>query len=149
MNFCERKLMHIELAVGMASEENQVGRQQMIMQAQTELYSRVTQMVQAGTLTESVYQKIKRPFADTLYVLGIKDADTYLPTDDEVKEMIQQGAAAMQSREPSPDDQAKLAKAKLDNTRADEIAANVRGETAERQLEYMNVAQGKTAAGIN
>ena len=149
MNFCERKLMHIELAVGMQSEENQVARQQMIMQAQTELYSRVAQMVSAGTLTESVYAKIKRPFADTLYVLGVKDADTYLPTDDEVKEMIQQGAAAMQQREPSPEDQARLAKAKLDNTKADEIAANVRGETAERQLEYMNVAQGKTAAGIN
>jgi N-acetylmuramic acid 6-phosphate (MurNAc-6-P) etherase len=82
-------------------------------------------------------------------VLGVKDADTYLPTDDEVKEMIAQGEAAMKSREPSPDDQAKLAKAKLDNTKADEIAANVQGNTAERQLEYMNVAQGKTAAGIN
>jgi hypothetical protein len=149
MNFCERKLMHIELAVGMQSEENQVGRQQMIMQAQTELYTRVAQMTAAGTLTEAVYAKIKRPFADTLYVLGVKDADTYLPTDDEVKEMISQGEAAMKSREPTPDDQAKLAKAKLDNTKADEIAANVQGNTAERQLEYMNVAQGKTAAGIN
>ena len=149
MNFCERKLMHIELAVGMASEENQVARQQMIMQAQTELYTRVSQMVQAGTLTEAVYAKIKRPFADTLYVLGVKDADTYLPTDDEVKEMIAQGEAAMKAREPSPDDKAKLAKAKLDNTKADEIAANVKGETAERQLEYMNVSQGRTAAGIS
>jgi hypothetical protein len=149
MNFCERKLMHIELAVGMQSEENQVARQQMIMQAQTELYTRVAQMTAAGTLTEAVYAKIKRPFTDTLYVLGVKDADTYLPTDDEVKQMIAQGEAAMKSREPSPDDQAKLAKAKLDNTKADEIAANVQGNTAERQLEYMNVAQGKTAAGIN
>ena len=149
MNFCERKLMHLELAIGMASEENQVARQQMIMQAQTELYNRVSTMVTAGTLTESVYAKIKRPFADTLYVLGVKDADTYLPTDDEVKEMISQGEAAMKSREPSPEDQARLAKAKLDNTRADEIAANVKGETAERQLEYMNVSQGRTAAGIS
>jgi hypothetical protein len=49
--------------------------------------------------------------------------------------MIEQGAAAMKNKEPSPDDQAKLAKAKLDNARADEIAQDVVGETAEKQLE--------------
>ena len=149
MNFCERKLIHVELAVGMMSEENQLQRQTFIMQAQADLYQKVAAMVEAGTLTREMYDKIKKPYADTLYVLGIKDCNVYLPTDDEVIQMIQQGQAAAKQRQPTPDDQAKLAKAKLDNTRADEIAQDVKGTTADKQLEYMNVAQGKTAAGIS
>jgi hypothetical protein len=37
-----------------------------------------------------MYKKIKKPFADTLYVLGVKSCDTYLPSDDEVAQMIKQ-----------------------------------------------------------
>ena len=105
MNFCERKLMHIDLALGMSSEENQLQRQQIITQCQTNLYQTVSAMVQAGTLTEAMYKKIKKPYADSLYVLGIKNADNYLPTDEEVMEMIQQGQEAAKNRQPSPEDQ--------------------------------------------
>ena len=142
MNFCERKLIHIELAVGMMSEENRLQRQQIIVKCQTDLYNTVTGMVTAGTLTPEVYEKIKKPYADTLYVLGVKNADTYLPTDDEVKTMIQQGQEAARNHQPTPDEQSKIAKAQLDVARAKEIDANVAGSTAKSQLDYMAQAQG-------
>ena len=142
MNFCERKLIHIELAVGMMSEENRLQRQQIIVKCQSDLYNTVTGMVTAGTLTPEVYEKIKKPYADTLYVLGVKNADTYLPTDDEVKTMIQQGQEAARNHQPTPDEQSKIAKAQLDVARAKEIDANVAGSTAKSQLDYMAQAQG-------
>ena len=98
MNFCERKLMHIDLALGMMSEENQLQRQQIIVQCQQQLYQTTESMVSAGTLTPEVYRKIKKPYADSLYVLGIKNADNYLPTDDEVIAMIKQGQEAAKNR---------------------------------------------------
>ena len=177
MNFCERKLMHIDLALGMMSEENQLQRQQIITQCQTQLYQTTEAMVGAGTLTPAMYKKIKKPYADSLYVLGIKNADNYLPTDDEVMEMINQGQESAKNKQPSPDDQAKMARAGVDNAKAKEIMANIdgsspdaqsaqaraqldqarindimanlHGQSAEKQLEYMNVAAGKSASGIN
>ena len=142
MNFCERKLMHIELAVGMMSEENQLQRQQFIQKAQIDLYQMVQGMVQAGTLTPEMYRKVKRPFEDTLYVLGVKDCDTYLPTDDEVLQMISQGQAAQQGREPSPEDQKNLSQAQLNQARAQQITAEVAGQDAESQLDFMSMAAG-------
>ena len=170
MNFCERKLMHIDLALGMLSEENQLQRQQIIVQCQQQLYQTTESMVGAGTLTPEVYRKIKKPYADSLYVLGIKNADNYLPTDQEVIAMIKQGQEAAKNRQPSPDDQAKTARASVDQAKAQEIMANIQGhspsarvdlarahqlaadttgQSAKTQLEYMNVAQGKTAAGVS
>ena len=142
MNFCERKLIHIELAVGMMSEENRLQRQQIIVKCQSDLYSTVTGMVTAGTLTPEVYEKIKKPYSDTLYVLGVKNADTYLPTDDEVKTMIQQGQEAARNHQPTPDEQSKIAQAQLNVARAKEIDANMAGSTAKSQLDYMAQAQG-------
>ena len=142
MNFCERKLIHIELAVGMMSEENRLQRQQIIVKCQSDLYSTVTGMVTAGTLTPEVYAKIKKPYSDTLYVLGVKNSDTYLPTDDEVKTMIQQGQEAARNHQPTPDEQSKIARAQLDVARAKEIDANIAGSTAKSQLDYMAQAQG-------
>jgi len=148
MNFCERKLMHIDLALGMMSEENRIQRQRIITQCQTQLYQTVEAMVVAGTLTPEMYRKIKKPYADTLYVLGVKDSNTYLPTDDEVVKMIQQGQAAAKNKQPTPQEQSQIAKARLDSARAEEITASMTGQTAQSQLEYMNVAAGHSAAGI-
>jgi hypothetical protein len=100
-------------------------------------------MVQAGTLTKEIYQKVKKPFADTLYVLGVKDADTYLPSDEEVEQMIAQGAEAMKNREPSPEDKKRLASANLDTIKAQQIQAEMTGEDMESQLDLMSLAQGK------
>jgi hypothetical protein len=142
MNFCDRKQIRMELSLGMMSEENALGRLQIIQKCQTDLYTTTTGMVQAGTLTKEIYQKVKKPFADTLYVLGVKDADTYLPSDDEVEQMIAQGAEAMKNREPSAEDKKRLASANLDTVKAQQIQAEMEGVDAESQLDFMAVAAG-------
>tara|TARA_R110000868_G_scaffold235326_1_gene489229 strand:- start:366 stop:1073 length:708 start_codon:yes stop_codon:yes gene_type:complete len=142
MNFCDRKQLHLELALGMKSEENALGRLQIIQKCQTDLYTTTQAMVGAGTLTPDIYKKIKKPFADTLYVLGVKDCDSYLPSDKEVMAMIQQGQEASKAREPSPKDKRDLAAANLDGVKAQQIAAEVKGVDAESQLDYMAVAAG-------
>lgn len=142
MNYCDRKLMHVELALGMASEENQLQRQQAIMQTQQGLSAVVGQMVAQGTLTPEMYKKVKKPYEDTLYVLGIKDCDTYLPTDEEVMKMIQQAQQAGQSKEPSPADKKDLSVAELNAAKATQIKAELEGVDAESQLDFMAMAQG-------
>jgi hypothetical protein len=142
MNFCDRKHIQIELALGMQSQENALGRLQIIQQAQTQLYTIVQGMVGQGTLTKEVYHKVKKPFADTLYVLGVKDCDTYLPSDDEILAMIEQGKAAAKSKEPSPEDKKRLADAGLAAAKTEQIKAEMSGTDSESQLDYMAMAAG-------
>jgi N-acetylmuramic acid 6-phosphate (MurNAc-6-P) etherase len=89
-----------------------------------------------------MFKKVKKPFADTLYQLGVKDCDTYLPSDEEVVAMITAGQEAQKNREPSPDDKKKLADANLADVRARQIQAEVAGEDAESQLDFMSMAAG-------
>jgi hypothetical protein len=142
MDFCDRKHIQIELALGMMSQENALGRLQIIQKCQTDLYTATQQMVGAGTLTPEVYKKIKKPFADTLYVLGVKEADTYLPSDEEVIAMIKAGQEAAGSKEPSPDDKQKLSVANLNDIKAKQIEMEVAGTDAESQLDFMAMAAG-------
>ena len=142
MNFCDRKHIQIELALGMQSQENALGRLQIIQQAQTQLYTITQGMVQAGTLTPEVYKKVKKPFADTLYVLGVKDCDTYLPSDEDIMAMITQGQEAAKTREPSAEDKKRLADAGLATAKTEQIKAEMSGTDAESQLDYMAVAAG-------
>ena len=142
MNFCDRKQVHLELALGMMSQENALGRLQIIQKCQNDLYQATTGMVQQGTLTPEVYQKIKKPFADTLYVLGVKDCDSYLPSDDEVKQMIVQGQQAMKNKEPSPSDKKDLSAAALNEAKTQQVKSEMGGNNAKSQLEYMSMAQG-------
>ena len=142
MNFCDRKHIQIELALGMQSQENALGRLQIIQQAQTQLYTIVQGMVGNGTLTKEVYHKVKKPFADTLYVLGVKSCDTYLPSDEEIMAMIEQGKAAAQSKEPSAEDKKRLADAGLATAKTEQIKAEMSGTDSESQLDYMAMAAG-------
>jgi hypothetical protein len=144
MNFCDRKHMHIDLALGMMSQENALGRLQIIQKCQSDLYNIVQGMVAQGTLTPEIYVKIKKPFGDTLYVLGVKQADSYLPSDDEIMTMIEQGKQAAGSREPSPEDKQRLSVAALNAVKAEQITAEVQGLDPETQLNYMAIAMGKT-----
>jgi hypothetical protein len=144
MNFCDRKQIHMELALGMMSQENALGRLQIIQKCQTDLYTMTQGMAQSGTLTPEIYQKVKKPFADTLYVLGVKEADTYLPSDDEVKQMIAQGQQAAANREPSAEDKQRLSVAALNAVKAEQITAEVQGLDPDTQLNYMAIAMGKT-----
>ena len=142
MNFCDRKQVHIELALGMMSEENALARTQIIQKCQTELYSTVQGMVGSGTLTPEIFKKVKKPFADTLYQLGVKDCDTYLPSDEEVAQMIKQGQEAAKNKEPSPADKKDLASANLDDVKAKKLEAEVAGQDAQSQLDFMAMAAG-------
>lgn len=142
MNFCDRKHIQIELALGMQSQENALGRLQIIQQAQTQLYTIVQGMVGQGTLTKEVYHKVKKPFADTLYVLGVKDCDTYLPSDDEIMTMIEQGKAAAQAKEPTPAEKKDLSVAALNTAKTEQISHEVQGTDAESQLDFMAMASG-------
>jgi hypothetical protein len=99
-------------------------------------------MVAAGTLTPEMYVKIKKPYADTLYVLGIKSADTYLPTDEEVMKMIQQAQEAAKQKEPSPEDKKDLAEAQYKEAKTAQVRAEMEGTDAESQLDFMSMAQG-------
>ena len=147
MNFNERKTIHVDLALGMKSEENSLQRLQIIKQAQTQLAGEITAGVQSGALTPTAFKKIRKPYEDMLYVLGAKDCDVYLPTQQEVMEMVQQAQEAAKSRQPSPDDQKKLASANLDKVRADEFNAEVAGNTASKQLEgYALIKEHKARA---
>jgi hypothetical protein len=146
MNFNERKTIHIELALGMKSEENSLQRLQIIKQAQTGLAQEVTAGVASGALTPAAVKKIKKPYEDMLYVLGVKDCNAYLPSDDEVMEMIKQSQAAQQGKGPSPADQSLQAqadsfkaKATLDTAKAKEILANIDGTAADKQLEAISL----------
>ena len=143
MNFCDRKLMQIELALGMRSEENQLARIQIIQQAQTQLYGSLQQMAQAGTLTEKMVPKVKKPYEDILYVLGVKDVDTYLPSDEEIAQMIQQAQAAAGQKTPTPAEEKDTSAADLNKARAEEIRFNLTGQSPNDQLEYMSMAMGQ------
>ena len=143
MNFCDRKLMTLELALGMRSEENQLARIQIIQQAQQSLYQTLQTMAQAGTLTETMVLKVKKPYEDTLYVLGVRDVDTYLPSDQEIQQMIQQAQQAQQQREPTPEEDKDKSAAELNRARAQEIQFNMTGESPNDQLEYMSMAMGQ------
>jgi hypothetical protein len=57
--------------------------------------------------------------------------------------MISQGAEAMKNREPSAEDKKRLASANLDDIKAQQIQAEMTGNDAESQLDYMALAQGK------
>ena len=142
MNFCDRKHIQIELAMGMMSQENSLGRLQIIQKCQQDLYATVTAMVKQGTLTPDMFKKVKKPFADTLYVLGVKDSDAYLPSDQEVLKMIQGGEAAQKNREPSPADKKDLSVAELNSAKVVQIRSELSGEDAESQLDFMAMAAG-------
>lgn len=143
MNFCDRKNIHLELAIGMMSDENALGRLQIIQKCQADLYATVTQMVGAGTLTPEVYKKVKKPFEDTLYVLGVKDCNVYLPSDDEVVAMIEAAKKSQQGKEPSPEDKKDLSQAALNEIRAQQIMAELQGTDAETKLDIAALMQGK------
>jgi hypothetical protein len=153
MEFNDRHTVTIDLALGMRSEENSLQRLQVIKQAQQGLNQEVAQAIQMGMTSPELFKKMRKPFEDMLYVLGVKDCNAYLLTIEEVTQMAQDAAqkaeaaqkAAMEN--PNPDDKKKLAGAQLDTVRAQEILANMEGNTAEKQLEgYALLEKGKARA---
>jgi hypothetical protein len=126
----------------MMSEENSLNRLQIIQKCQTGLMQSVQGMIAQGMMSPELYKKIKKPYADTLYTLGVKDCDVYLLSDDEVAKMMQQAQQAAQNQQPSPDDQKKMADAKLNEAKAQQIMEEIQGNDPDTQLNYMSIATG-------
>jgi len=135
MNFCERKIIHLDLALGMASEENALQRLQVIKQIQTQLTQEITVGVQSGAITPEMFHKIRRPYEDMLYVLNVKEVDTYLPTEDEVMAMVKQTKAVQAQQGPSPADLLTKSNTDLNNARAAEIQAGLQGKSPSAQVD--------------
>ena len=141
MNFCERKIIHIDLALGMASEENSLQRLQIIKQTQQSLFQEVNVMLQSGALTPQGWSKLKKPYSDMLTTLGVKDPDAYLPSDQEALQMIQQAQVAARNHQPNPQEQALIARAHHDEAKSQLIMAEVNGKSPKSMLESVKAHQ--------
>ena len=115
--FIDRKLINIDLALGFLSEENRLTRQQLIVQCQTQFAQAVAML---DPSVPEMFVKVRRPYEDTLRVLGVKDVDAYLPTMEEAARMAQARAA----QGPSMDDQEKQSKMELNKASVGEKEAN-------------------------
>ena len=149
MNVFERKQIHIELALGMMSQENRVQRQQLIQQTQMQFVGVLQGLVQQGIFDPAMIDKIKRPFADILYAVGVKDADTYLPNNEEIQKLIQQSQQQAQQAQqaakenPPAEDVYKRSQAELNAAKTQQIQAEIEGVDPKSQLSYMSMAEGK------
>lgn len=111
--FIDRKLINIDLALGFLSDENRLTRQQLIGQAQTQ-FSQM--MMQLDPSAPELFAKMRRPFEDTLRVLGVKDVDAYLPTIEEAAKLAQ----AKSQQGPSPEQKEIQSKTDLNNAKVQE-----------------------------
>ena len=111
--FIDRKMINIDLALGFLSEENRLTRQQMILQAQQQFAQ--TMMMVPPEVPE-MFIKVRRPFEDTLRVLGVKDVDAYLPTFEEAVKIVQAQAA----KGPSAEQQEIQSKVALNQAKTEE-----------------------------
>ena len=115
--FIDRKLINIDLALGFLSDENRLTRQQLIAQAQQQF---AQAMMSLDPSVPELFSKIRRPFEDTLRVLGVKDVDAYLPTLEEAAKMIK----AQSEKGPSPEQQEIQSKTDLNKAKTEETIAN-------------------------
>jgi hypothetical protein len=111
--FIDRKMINIDLALGFLSEENRLTRQQMILQAQQQFGQAMMMVPQE---VPEMFIKVRRPFEDTLRVLGVKDVDAYLPTMEEAVKIIK----AQSSKGPSAEEQETQSKVELNKAKVQE-----------------------------
>jgi hypothetical protein len=111
--FIDRRMINIDLALGFLSEENRLTRQQMILQAQQQFGQAMMMVPQE---VPEMFIKVRRPFEDTLRVLGVKDVDAYLPTMEEAVKIIK----AQSSKGPSAEEQETQSKVELNKAKVQE-----------------------------
>ena len=111
--FIDRKMINVDLALGFMSDENRITRQQLIMQAQQQFAQVAAQL---DPSVPELFAKARRPFEDTLYALGVKHCDSYLPTMEEAAKMAQ--AKAQQG--PGPAEKEIQSKVDLNNAKTEE-----------------------------
>ena len=94
------------------SDENRLTRQEMIIQTQTAF---AQAMMMLDPSVPEMFDKVRRPYADTLRVLGIKDVDAYLPTIEEAAKMAQSKA----QQGPGPEQQETMSKVDLNKAKTE------------------------------
>jgi hypothetical protein len=106
-------------------------------------------MMQIDPSVPELFVKVRRPFEDTLRVLGVKDVDAYLPTMEEATKM----ATAKSQKPPSPEEQELKSKTDLNNARTGEtqakaglIAAQTKDIAIDDQFTAMAARAGKLKA---
>ena len=114
--FIDRKLINIDLALGFMSDENRLTRQQLIGQAQQAFAQSVAQL---DPNVPELFAKVRRPYEDTLRVLGVKDVDAYLPTMEEAAKMFQ----SKSQKPPPPADLEIQSKTDLNKAKTQETMA--------------------------
>jgi len=115
--FIDRRMINIDLALGFLSDENRLTRQQLIIQTQTTF---AQMLMQLDPSVPELFDKARRPFEDTLKVLGVKDVDAYLPTIQEAAKI----AEAASKKGPSVQEQEIKSKTDLNNAKIEDTAAN-------------------------
>jgi hypothetical protein len=115
--FIDRKMINIDLALGFMSDENRLTRQKMITAAQTE-FSQA--MMQVPPSCPEMFEKLRRPYEDTLRVLGVKNIDSYLPTMEEATKIMQ----ANSQKPPTPEQQEISSKVEVNKARAQKEQAD-------------------------
>ncbi len=113
--FIDRKMIQIDLALGFLSEENRLTRQQLITATQQQ-FTQTMMMLDASA--PELFMKARRPYEDTLRVLGVKDVDAYLPTLEEAFKLFQ----AKQAQGPAPEQQEIMSKVELNQAKTQESA---------------------------
>ena len=115
--FIDRRMINIDMALGFLSDENRLTRQQLITQTQAAFSAA---MMQIDPSVPELFVKLRKPFEDTLRVLGVKDVDTYLPTLEEAAKIAQSKA----QQPPSPEQQEISSKTAVNAAKEKEITAN-------------------------
>ena len=115
--FIDRRMINIDMALGFLSDENRLTRQQLITQAQTAFS---TAMMHIDPSVPELFVKLRKPYEDTLRVLGVKDVDSYLPTIEEAEKIAQ----AQSQKPPSPQEQEMSSKVAVNTAKAKDTEAN-------------------------
>ena len=113
--FIDRNMINVDLALGFLSDENRLTRQQLITQAQQQFAGILMQL---DPSVPEMFAKARRPFEDTLYALGVKHCDSYLPTFEEAIKMFQ----AKQAAGPGMAEQEVQSKVELNKAKTQESA---------------------------
>jgi hypothetical protein len=111
--FIDRKMINVDLALGFLSEENRLTRQQLITAAQQQF---AQAMMMLDPSVPELFEKVRRPFADTLRVLGVKDVDAYLPTLEEAARIME----AQAQKGPGAAEQELMSKTELNKAKTQE-----------------------------
>ena len=115
--FIDRKMINLDMALGFLSDENRLTRQQLITQAQQQF---TQAMMQIPPEVPEMFDKVKRPFEDTLRALGVKDINAYLPTMEEAQKIAQAQAA----KGPGAEEQELQSKTELNKAKSMESQAS-------------------------